>query len=169
MRIAVPHRIPHCARPALRHTSAVNASANHIVLYDGDCSLCTFQMRLITWMDWFNTVSLLPIADPRAQEVAPRLTRTDLLEAIHCVAKDGKIYRGARCLRFIGMRMPLAVPFALVMWIPGVIWVAEIFYRWLSRNRHLLSRLFGCKEACAILPARRRANENAVPTEAKRI
>jgi predicted DCC family thiol-disulfide oxidoreductase YuxK len=65
--------------------------------------------------------------------------------------------------------MPLAVPFALVMWIPGVIYVAEIFYRWLSRNRLLLSRLFGCKEACAILPARRRANENGVPTEAKRI
>ena len=147
----------------------MNASATHIVLYDGDCSLCTFQMRVITWVDWFNTVSLLPIADPRAQEIAPRLTRTDLQEAIHCVAKDGKIYRGARCLRFIGMRMPLAVPFALVMWIPGVIYVAEIFYRWLSRNRLLLSRVFGCKEACAILPARRRANENGVPTDAKRI
>lgn len=147
----------------------MNASANHIVLYDGDCSLCTFQMRLITWMDWFNTVSLLPIADPRAQEVAPRLTRTDLQEAIHCVAQDGKIYRGARCLRFIGMRMPLAVPFALFMWIPGVIYVAEIFYRWLSRNRYLLSRVFGCKEACAILPARRRAGENGVPTEAERV
>ena len=151
------------------HTAAVNASATHIVLYDGDCSLCTFQMRVITWMDWFNTVSLLPIADPRAHEVAPRLTRTDLQEAIHCVAKDGRIHRGARCLRFIGMRMPLAVPFALVMWIPGVIYVAEIFYRWLSRNRLLLSRLFGCKEACAILPARRRANENGVPTEPERI
>jgi predicted DCC family thiol-disulfide oxidoreductase YuxK len=138
------------------------------VLYDSDCSLCTFQSRLITWMDWFNTVSLLPIADPRAAEIAPRLTRTDLHEAIHCVARSGKIYRGARCLRFIGMRMPLAVPFALVMWIPGVIYVAEIFYRWLSHNRHLLSRVFGCKEACAILPARRRANENGVPTSAER-
>jgi len=158
----------HCARAVFRHTAAVNASATHIVLYDGDCSLCTFQMRVITWMDWFNTVSLLPIADPRAQEVAPRLTRTDLQEAIHCVAKDGRIYRGARCLRFIGMRMLLAVPFALVMWIPGVIYVAEIFYRWLSRNRLLLSRVFGCKEACAILPARRRANENSVPTSVER-
>jgi hypothetical protein len=27
---------------------------------------------------------------------------------------------------------------------------------WISRNRHLLSRLFGCKQACAILPARKR-------------
>ena len=142
----------------------MNAPATNTVLYDSDCSLCTFQMRVVTWMDWFNTVSLLPIADPRAAEIAPRLTRTDLQEAIHCVAKNGRIYRGARCLRYIGMRMPLAIPFALVLWIPGLIFVAEIFYRWISRNRHLLSRVFGCKEACSILPARRRANENGVPT-----
>jgi predicted DCC family thiol-disulfide oxidoreductase YuxK len=133
--------------------------STHVVLYDGDCSLCTFQMRLITWLDWFNTVSLIPIADPRASEVAPRLTRTDLHEAIHCVTKEGRIYRGARCLRFIGMRMPLALPFALLLWFPGVIFVAEIVYRWVSRNRYVLSRMFGCKEACAVMPQRRRANE----------
>lgn len=145
----------------------IEPRSTHIVLYDGDCSLCTFQSRLITWLDWFNTVSLLPIADPRASEVAPRLTRTDLNEAIHCVAKSGKIYRGARCLRFIGLRMPLAFPFALVMWIPGVIIVAEIIYRWISRNRYILSRVFGCKEACAIMPSRR-AHDRTV-TGAERV
>ena len=132
---------------------------NHIVLYDDSCPLCTFQMRVVTWLDWFNVVSLLPISHPRAAEVAPSVTREALLEAIHCVAKDGQIYRGARCLRFIGLRMPLGAPLALVLWIPGVIWVAERIYQWISRNRHLLSRLFGCKEACAIMPMRRRANE----------
>jgi predicted DCC family thiol-disulfide oxidoreductase YuxK len=136
--------------------------ATHVVLYDGECSLCTFQSRLITWLDWFNTVTLVPIADPRAHEIAPRLTRTDLREAIHCVAKDGSIYRGARCLRFIGIRMPLAFPFSLLMWIPGIIVVAEIFYRWLSRNRYILSRVFGCKEACAIMPARKRSHDEQV-------
>ena len=138
--------------------------ATNVVLYDGDCSLCTFQSRVITWLDWFNTVTLLPIADARVQEIAPRLTRTDLHEAIHCVAKSGRIYRGARCLRFIGLRMPVAVPLSLVMWVPGVILVAEVFYRWLSRNRYVLSRIFGCKEACAILPARKRSNERELTT-----
>jgi predicted DCC family thiol-disulfide oxidoreductase YuxK len=144
----------------------MNASGpTHVVLYDGDCSLCTFQMRVITWLDWFNTVSLIPIADPRTREIAPRLTRTDLHEAIHCVALNGRIHRGARCLRFIGMRMPLAFPIALLMWIPGVIDVAEIFYRWLSRNRYLLSKVFGCKEACAIMPARKRPNDQVAEVE----
>lgn len=147
----------------------MNARPTNIVLYDSDCSLCTFQSRLITWLDWFNTVSLLPITDPRAAEIAPRLTPTDLHEAIHCIAKDGKIHRGARCLRFIGLRMPLAFPFSLLMWFPGVISVAEIVYAWISKHRYLLSRVFGCKEACAIMPARRRANEDGVPSEAERV
>ena len=129
------------------------------ILYDDGCPLCTFQMRVVTWLDWFNTVSLLPISNPRAAEIAPQLTREALMEAIHCVAKDGKIHRGARCIRFIGMRMPLGFPVALVLWFPGVIWIAEKIYMWISRNRLVLSRLFGCKEACAILPARRREND----------
>lgn len=122
------------------------------VLYDGECSLCTFQMKLLTWLDWRNRLDLLPLSDPRAQKIAPTLTREELLEAIHCLTRQGRIYRGARCLRFVGMRLPLMVPMACVLWFPGVIWVADKVYQWISRNRHLLSRWFGCKEACALLP-----------------
>ncbi len=137
-------------------------AVTNFVLFDDHCPLCTFQMKVLTWLDWLNVITLLPISDARATEVAPGLTREDLLEAILCVAKDGQIYRGARCFRYAGMRMPLLVPVALVLWLPGVIWIAERIYMWVSRNRLLLSRLFGCIEACAIMPARKRSNETAV-------
>jgi len=117
-------------------------------------------MRLLTWLDWFNALAALPISDPRVQAVAPQLTREQLMEAIHCVTAEGKIHRGARCIRFLGMRLPLLVPVALVLWIPGVIQVAEVVYKWVSRHRLLLSRLFGCKEACAFLPERHRKQDN---------
>lgn len=130
--------------------------SKHVVLYDGDCPLCTFQMKVLTWLDWFNVIQLVPIADARAASIAPHLTREDLLEAIHCVAKDGRIHRGARCIRFVGLRMPVLFPVALFLWFPGVIWFAERIYMSVSRNRHLLSRIFGCKGACAIMPERKR-------------
>lgn len=129
---------------------------SNLLLYDDGCPLCTFQMRVITWLDWFHRVELLPISDPRAATVAPGLTPEALSEAVHCVTGEGRVHRGARAIRFIGMRLPLAVPVALFLWLPGVIWVAERIYQWVSRNRHLLSRWFGCREACALLPARRR-------------
>ncbi|MEK7684619.1 MAG: DUF393 domain-containing protein [Verrucomicrobiota bacterium] len=138
-------------------------TSTHIVLYDDECPMCTFQMRVLTWLDWFNALTLLPISHGRAAELVPGLTREDLMEAIHCLARNGRIYRGARCIRFVGARLPLLLPLALVLWIPGVIWVAERIYAWVSRNRHLLSRIFGCKEACAILPQRQRPQEKDIP------
>lgn len=127
-----------------------------VVLYDGDCPMCTFQMRVLTWLDWSNRVKILPIKDPQAAIIAPQLTREDLLEAIHCITPSGKIHRGARCIRHLGMHLPLLVPLSLFLWIPGVIWVAEKVYMWISRNRLLLSKLFGCKDACVIMPERKR-------------
>ena len=85
------------------------------------------------------------------------------MEVIHCVAVDGTVLRGARALRFIGLRMPLLVPLALVLWVPGIIWIAEVTYGCVSRNRHLISKVFGCKGACDILPHRRREGE--LPTK----
>ncbi|HXG47315.1 MAG TPA: DUF393 domain-containing protein [Methylomirabilota bacterium] len=141
------------------------ATRCRIVLYDDGCPMCTFQMRLIGWLDWFDTVSLMPLSHPRATDLAPSLTPEALREAIHCIAPEGRIYRGARCIRHVALRLPLAMPMALVLWIPGVIWVAERVYQWISRNRHLLSRWFGCREACAILPARKRANDEHPPAK----
>jgi predicted DCC family thiol-disulfide oxidoreductase YuxK len=58
------------------------------------------------------------------------------------------------------MRLPLFVPVALFLWFPGIIFVAEKVYQIVSRNRLLLSKLFGCKGACAILPQRRRDGDS---------
>lgn len=128
------------------------ASPPHTLLFDSDCPMCTFQSRLLSWLDWFGRVEMVPLKDPRAGGIAPGITREDLLEAIHCITPEGQVHRGARAIRFLGMRIPLLVPVGLFLWVPGVIFVAERIYAWVSRNRHLLSRLFGCKDACRILP-----------------
>ena len=130
------------------------APPRHVVLYDDQCPLCTFQMKVLTWLDWFNRMELRPISHPDSARLAPSLTREALMEAIHCITPEGDLHRGARCIRFLGLRMPLLVPVALVLWVPGVIQVAEWIYQWISRNRYLLSRIFGCRGACAIMPSR---------------
>ena len=131
----------------------------HLVLYDDHCPLCIFQMRVLTWLDWLHRLSLVPLSSDRARDAAPSLTRESLLEAMHCVTEDGRIHRGARAIRFVGMRLPLLVPVALFLWVPGIIWIAERFYLWVSRNRLILSRVFGCKDACSILPAKKREGD----------
>jgi predicted DCC family thiol-disulfide oxidoreductase YuxK len=124
------------------------------VLYDDECSFCTFQMKVLSWLDWGNRFSLIPASDPRVALIAPGLSSTQLNEAIHCTTAEGHIHRGARAIRFIAMRLPLLVPLAFVLWLPGVIYAAERVYQVISRNRQHISRLFGCKGACAIMPDR---------------
>jgi predicted DCC family thiol-disulfide oxidoreductase YuxK len=128
---------------------------SHAVLYDGECSFCTFQMKMLRWMDWSNRFALVPAADPRVATLAPALTEAHLNEAIHCVTQSGKIHRGARAIRFIALRLPAAIPLALFLWLPGVILVAERVYALISRNRQWISRVFGCKGACALVPDRK--------------
>jgi predicted DCC family thiol-disulfide oxidoreductase YuxK len=98
---------------------------------------------------------MVPLKDERSAVLAPGITREDLLEAIHCITPDGQIHRGARAIRYLGLRIPLLVPTGLFLWIPGVIQIAEIVYRFVSKHRLFFSRIFGCKGACAILPERR--------------
>lgn len=133
------------------------------VLYDDRCPLCTFQMRLLTWVDWFDTVGLMPMSHEQVRRIAPGLTEEQLAAAIHCVTPQGRVYRGARALRHVGIRMPLMFPVALLMWIPGVIQLAEVVYNFISRRRYVLSRLFGCRQACSVMPARKR-EQDATPS-----
>jgi predicted DCC family thiol-disulfide oxidoreductase YuxK len=135
------------------------SDAPNTVLYDGDCPFCVFQMKVLTWMDWCNRARLRPISDPEAAELAPEVSREDLLEAMHCITAEGRVLRGARAIRHLSLRMPLLVPLGLFLWLPGVIWVAERMYRVVSRNRLVISRVFGCREACAMLPQREREGD----------
>lgn len=141
--------------PSASADAAAEPRPRHVVLYDGDCPMCTFQQRTLTWLDWFNRVRFIPISSDEAARIAPRLSREDLMEAIHCITPRGDIHRGARAIRFLGMRLPLLVPVGLFLWLPGVIWVAEVIYRFVSRNRLVFSRIFGCRGACAIMPERK--------------
>jgi predicted DCC family thiol-disulfide oxidoreductase YuxK len=131
----------------------------HLVLYDDECPLCTFQMKVLTWLDWLNVAALVPLSSDRAQEAVPQIDRETLRAAMHVITANGKIHRGARCIRFLALRMPLLVPLGLLLWIPGVIWVAEHVYQLIARNRYVLSRVFGCKDACSIMPARKREQD----------
>jgi hypothetical protein len=71
-----------------------------------------------------------------------------LKDAIHALSPAGVVYRGARCLRHLGMRIPLLAVPSLLLWLPGVLGLADRAYGWVSRNRHRLGRVWGCSVGC---------------------
>ncbi len=137
------------------------SESTDLLLYDDACPMCTFQSRLITWLDWFDTVRLTPLSSATPPAAVRSVELERLREAVHCIDADGRVWRGARALRRVGLRMPLMAPFAALLYVPGITQIAERTYMLVSRNRHVLSKLFGCKQACSVLPGRRREQDHA--------
>jgi predicted DCC family thiol-disulfide oxidoreductase YuxK len=95
---------------------------------------------------------LVSLSEAKAVNAAAGLSPEALREAIHCVTPSGEVCRAARCLRRIGMRVPLLAPLAWILWLPGVLPLAERGYRWISRNRYALSRMPCGRQTCATPP-----------------
>lgn len=99
-------------------------------------------------LDWLGALQWVPISRQQAVSGNPPLTGEALAEAIHCVTARGRVLAGIEALRFIGLRLPLVAPLALVLWLPGIAWLARWAYGWVSRHRQGISRWLGCETAC---------------------
>lgn len=121
--------------------------SSHLVLFDGDCPFCRAQVRLLKRLDTFKHFQFLPRSDPGVRELAPELALDSLPEAICCLSRAGGIHCGARCIRFMAIRMPVLLPLGMALWIPGVIGLAEWVYKRIAKNRYRLTR-FACDEKC---------------------
>jgi predicted DCC family thiol-disulfide oxidoreductase YuxK len=115
------------------------------VWFDGGCHFCRGQVRWLERLDWFHRFEFRPAAELTPTQ-DPRLAPENLARAVHCVTVDDRVFRGARCLRFVGLRLPLLAPVAVLLYLPGVIQLAEAVYGRVSRHRY---RLGGQRE-CAL-------------------
>jgi predicted DCC family thiol-disulfide oxidoreductase YuxK len=116
-----------------------------IVVYDDSCGLCLDQMRRLKRLDWIGLLDFRPLSGAEALAQECGLAESDLRRFIHCVDAAGKVSRGARCLRRVAARTPLLAPLALLLWLPGALWLAEKVYLVVSRNRHRIGRPLGRK------------------------
>lgn len=118
----------------------------HRVIYDGGCPFCCRVARRLQRLDWLNRLQWLPAQEAEAEARARGVSAAQLLQALHCFSRQGRIYSGARALRFVGLRLPLLCLPALLLCLPGALAVAEKLYRAVAARRHGWG---GCpKEAC---------------------
>ena len=122
----------------------------HFIFFDSDCPFCQLQINLLVKLDWLNKVEFVPLQDFKKTATGVNIDETDLNQAIHCITPQKKIFVGAKAIRFIGMRMPLLFPLSILLWVPGMMFIAEKIYQYISTNRYFLSRFIGCKEVCSV-------------------
>ncbi len=129
------------------------ATGKTVVLYDGMCPFCQRAVRSLKRLDWRHRLHFQDCRDTANwPESAVPLDLKKLLEEMHIVTPDRKrAYAGYRAFRYMAWRIPVLMPFAPFLYIPGVPWVGNKVYLWIAKNRY---NLVPCDENGCRLPPR---------------
>lgn len=111
-----------------------------VVIYDGQCPLCTATVQQLAAWDRFHRLAFIPLQDPEVTRRWPFLNREHLMKQIHLISSPCRIYRGAEVLRVLTRRIPRLWPLAPLVHLPGSLPVWQWLYGVISRARYLLGR-----------------------------
>jgi predicted DCC family thiol-disulfide oxidoreductase YuxK len=106
-----------------------------IVLYDGDCPFCRRSVGIVRKLDWLGQLAYHSARDDLPPAEVP-LDRAKMLDEMHALTPDRKrAYAGYAAFRWMAWRLPLTLPIAPLLYLPGVTWAGNKVYRWVARNR----------------------------------
>jgi predicted DCC family thiol-disulfide oxidoreductase YuxK len=120
------------------------------LIFDGECGFCRASVELLRGRDKDERLSFVPFQDIEALAPLPHIPRAELEQAMHLVAPDREVLKGAAALPAILRLIRGGPPLALLYRLPGVPWLAARAYRMVARNRHRL----GCGSSTCSLDGR---------------
>jgi predicted DCC family thiol-disulfide oxidoreductase YuxK len=116
-----------------------------VVIYDGQCGICTSQVRKLPWWDCQKRLSYLSLHDPEVTRRWPDLSHDRMMQEMVIVDRDGRRHWGPYAIRYLTRRLRRlwwAAPFA---YFPGSMLLWRPLYRWIARNRYRLSGRRACE------------------------
>lgn len=126
------------------------------VFYDGACPLCSRECAVYARRDRFHRIQWVDIARPNFRADDFGLDPTDVNEVMHARDASGQVYTQVGAFIQIWKRLPfswhsvLTTPLRWFLKIPGMLALANVFYRAFARNRY---RLTGrCADGTCRLP-----------------
>ena len=108
-----------------------------VVIYDGECSFCTRQVRRLDRFDGGNRLAFVSLHDPLVAERFPDLSHDDMMRQMYIIDQRGNRHGGAAAFRYLTRRLPrlwllaplLHIPFSLPLWQWAYMQVAKRRYR----------------------------------------
>jgi predicted DCC family thiol-disulfide oxidoreductase YuxK len=122
-----------------------------VVVFDGDCRICTAQVRKLPWWDCQRKLSYLSLHDAEVARRWPDLSHDRLMQEMVIVDRHGNRHWGAEAIRYLSWRLRRLRWAAPLLYFPGSMLLWRPLYRWIARNRYRLSGGPACeKGACAL-------------------
>jgi predicted DCC family thiol-disulfide oxidoreductase YuxK len=116
----------------------------HLVLWDGECGLCRRGIAFFERRDEGRRMRFVAYQDapspPMTEELAEACRRS-----VHVVCDDGTVLHAGRASLFILAQIGWWRT-ARVLATPPLVWLVELSYAVVSRNRHIFSRILFRRE-----------------------
>ena len=110
-----------------------------VVLFDGNCAICTAQVEKLPWWDYQHKLSYLSLHDPEVRRRWPELSHDRLMEEMCIIDSQGRKHWGPEATRYLTRRLRRLWWTLPVSHFPGSMLVWRPLYRWIARNRYRLS------------------------------
>jgi predicted DCC family thiol-disulfide oxidoreductase YuxK len=109
--------------------------AVYYLLYDEDCSLCVRFQAGVKKRDKWDRIETVGFMDPRIAELAPGLSREELVNDFHLVLPDGRILSGSRAMPVLLSLLPKWNLVGWLLFLPVARGLSDRIYLWISKRR----------------------------------
>jgi len=109
------------------------------VYYDGNCAFCIKWLSRIKRVDNLNRIHIT--SSLNQGQIPQEIDQIRLLTEMGAKDENGEIYYGADAFEQVFARIPVLIPIAILLKVPGVILIARYIYKIIAKNRQQL----GCK------------------------
>ncbi len=120
-----------------------------VVIYDGNCRICTAQVGKLPWWDCQQRLSYLSLHDAEIVERWPDLPHDQLMEEMCIIDSQSNRHWGPGAMRYLTLRLRRLWWAMPLLYFPGSMFLWRPLYRWIARNRYRLGRLSGTENCGA--------------------
>jgi predicted DCC family thiol-disulfide oxidoreductase YuxK len=122
-----------------------------VVIYDGNCRMCTAQIRALAWWDCQGKLSYISLHDPEVSRRYPDLTHDMLMAQMYVVDGLGNRYGGAAAIRYLSRRLRRLWWLAPLLHIPGSLPLWQWLYQQVAKRRYRFGKIEPCEnDACSL-------------------
>ncbi len=130
----------HAGLPANALPSPAQRPLAEVVIFDGNCQLCTAQVSRLAKWDTRGRLAFLSLHDPEVSRRYPHLTYEVLMRDMVVVDRHGRFHHGAAALREIARRIPRLWPLVPWLYLPGTMPLWQWLYRQVADRRYRFNR-----------------------------
>lgn len=127
-----------CDAPAALPSPAERPDAD-VVIYDGQCGICSAQVRKLPRWDCQKNLSYLSLHDAEVARRYPDLSHDRLMREMVIVDRRGRRHWGPEAIRYLTSRLRRLWWAAPLAYFPGSMLLWRPLYRWVARNRYRFS------------------------------